>query len=130
MLYMSPQLIPTMPNHAWWFPPCCIMNGGQKIGQDTSPQPQGLRHCPISHGHHMMIAQPCTVSMCLCVGVQEDSSYRVYRGVHLWSCFLRRQCFGFSDFPFLQKDRIQMDNPWTWMQIKQVLTSRGDVPDE
>jgi len=61
------------------------------------------------------------VCTCLCVGGQEDSSYRVYRGLHLHICFLISQCLGLSDFPFLQKEGIQIENPWTQMQIKQLL---------
>src|SRR5882724_11410520 len=63
-----------------------------------------------------------TVCMHLCIGVQEDSSYIVYRGLHLWSCFLRSWCLGLSDFPFLQKEGIQTGNPWTQIQIKQLST--------
>src|SRR5882724_8799105 len=70
------------------------------------------------------------VCMCLCIGVQEDSSYRVSRGLHLWSCFLRSQCLGLSGFPFLQKEGVQMENPWTWMQIKQLLTGWDNVSEE
>jgi len=62
--------------------------------------------------HARTLIHSCTPVLCvhtpavcmhLCIGVQEDSSYRVYRGLHLWICFLRSWCSGLSDFPFLQK---------------------------
>ena len=37
---------------------------------------------------------------------------------------------GLSDIPFLQKVGIQTGNPWTQIQIKQLLTSQGNAPEE
>jgi len=61
--------------------------------------------------------------MWLCIGVQEDSLCRYYRGLHLSSYFLRSQCLGLSDFPFLQKEGIETGNPWTQTQMNHLLAS-------
>jgi len=73
MLHRWPWSVLTMPNHAPWAlispdhaqpcpmgPPHCIPYWGLDPGQNTLPQPQGLRHLLRSHGHHVMITQPCT----------------------------------------------------------------------
>ena len=56
--------------------------------------------------------------------------YRVYKGLHLESCFLRNWCLGLSGLPFLQKEGVQTGNPWTWMQIKQLSTGQDNVSEE
>src|SRR5882724_3019463 len=68
--------------------------------------------------------------MCLCVGVQEDISYRAYRGLHLQSCFLRSWCLGLINFHFLQKEEVQTGNLWTWTQIKQLSNSQDAAFEE
>src|SRR5882724_10174766 len=37
---------------------------------------------------------------------------------------------GLSHFPFLQKVGIQTGNPWTQIQIKQLLPSQDNAPEE
>jgi len=54
------QSILTRPDQAPWSPPHCIMYGAHNLGQNASQQPWGLRHCPRSHGHHVMIMQLLT----------------------------------------------------------------------
>src|SRR5882724_9901912 len=39
-------------------PHCHIPDWGQNLGQNTPPQPWGLRYLLRSHGHHVMIVQP------------------------------------------------------------------------
>ena len=82
--------------------------------------------------HRLLLGLPWFHSVCMhmCIGAQEDSSYRVYRGFHLWTCFLRIWCLYLSDFPFLQKEGIQTGNLWMQMQIKQLLTSLDNVSEE
>jgi len=114
----------------------CSTTSNFEIG---SPLERPSHHFPCGQYHSglriviRIHAKPSGHECCMYVlvnRVQEDSSYRVYRGLHLWNCFLRRQCLGLSDFLFLQKEGTQMGNLWTWMQIKQLLTSWGDASEE
>src|SRR5882724_13032401 len=66
----------------------------------------------------------------LCIGVQEGLFIWGRQMFHFCNSFLRSQCFFFSVFPFLQKEGMQTGNPCTWTQIKQLLTSPDDAPEE
>src|SRR5882724_675071 len=66
----------------------------------------------------------------LCIGVQEVLFESGQQRFFFCSSFLRSWCLLCCVFPFLKKEGTQMGNPCTWTQMKQLLSSLADVPEQ
>ena len=54
--------------------PHCIPDHGQNLGQNISLWHKGFGHHMWSHGHHVMIMQPCTTQATSLVGLGPEGS--------------------------------------------------------